>query len=221
MIKLNMLSYSVNHSGGILNILKDVNWNLAKGSTASVTGPSGSGKTSLLSIIAGLERATAGDIKVAGVDLAGLDENGLTRLRRENIGIVFQDFHLIDAISAWQNVALPLDFSGKSQTQEQAKNMLERVGLSHRLNHRPTELSGGERQRVAIARAFVTKPNLILADEPTGNLDLETSKMVMDLLFEMVAEWQATFVMVTHDKELAAKTHKTFHMQDGRLDVEG
>jgi putative ABC transport system ATP-binding protein len=221
MIRLNMLSYSVPHSGGTLKILKDINWNLAKGSTASVTGPSGSGKTSLLSIIAGLEKATSGDVKVAGVDLAGLDEDGLTRLRRENIGVVFQDFHLIDAITAWQNVALPLDFSGKNETQELAENMLARVGLSHRLNHRPTELSGGERQRVAIARAFVTKPNLILADEPTGNLDTETSKMVMDLLFEMVAEWQATFVMVTHDKDLAARTHRTFHMQDGHLDVEG
>jgi putative ABC transport system ATP-binding protein len=220
MIRLNKLSYSVHHSGGTLNILKDINWNLAKGSTASVTGPSGSGKTSLLSIIAGLEKATSGDIMVAGVDLAGLDEDGLTRLRRENIGVVFQDFHLIDAITALQNVALPLDFSGKSNTQELAENMLARVGLSHRLNHRPTELSGGERQRVAIARAFVTKPNLILADEPTGNLDTETSNMVMDLLFEMVDEWQATFVMVTHDKELAARTHRTFHMQDGLLDVE-
>ncbi|MBF0444652.1 MAG: ABC transporter ATP-binding protein [Magnetococcales bacterium] len=221
MIRLNKLSYSVPHSGGTLKILQDINWNLDKGSTASVTGPSGSGKTSLLSIIAGLEKATAGDIKVAGVDLAGLNEDGLTRLRRENIGVVFQDFHLIDAITAWQNVALPLDFSGKSQTQEQAQNMLARVGLSHRLNHRPTELSGGERQRVAIARAFVTKPNLILADEPTGNLDGETSQMVMDLLFEMVLEWQATFVMVTHDKELAARTQRTFHMQDGHLDGEG
>ncbi|MBF0381231.1 MAG: ABC transporter ATP-binding protein [Magnetococcales bacterium] len=219
MIRLNKLSYSVHHSGGVLNILKEINWNLEKGSTASVTGPSGSGKTSLLSIIAGLERATSGEIQVAGVDLAGLNEDGLTRLRRENIGVVFQDFHLIDAITAWQNVALPLDFSGKSDSQEQAKHMLQRVGLSHRLNHRPTELSGGERQRVAIARAFVTKPNLILADEPTGNLDKDTSQKVMDLLFEMVAEWQATFVMVTHDRELAGRTHKKFTMLDGCLDL--
>ncbi|MBF0263208.1 MAG: ABC transporter ATP-binding protein, partial [Magnetococcales bacterium] len=169
----------------------------------------------LLALIAGLERPTAGRIRVDGVALAGLADEELARLRRERMGIVFQDFHLITTLTALENVALPLELARTADARERARRMLEQVGLGERLEHRPLEMSGGEQQRVAIARAFVAHPALILADEPTGNLDLETGSRVMDLLFHLTRSWHAAMLLVTHNPELAARAHRHYRLHGG------
>ncbi|MBF0613678.1 MAG: ABC transporter ATP-binding protein [Magnetococcales bacterium] len=217
MIAMSSVEYAVDHSGRHLEILRGVNLEVAPGEFVALTGPSGSGKSTLLALIAGVERATSGRIRVDGLDLATLAEEGLARLRRERLGIVFQDFHLIPTLTALENVALPLELAGRPQAMSQARTLLEQVGLGDRAEHRPLELSGGEQQRVAIARAFVARPALILADEPTGNLDQETGNRVMDLLFGLARSWHAAMVLVTHNPDLAARTDRHLRLEAGIL----
>ncbi|MDY6848659.1 MAG: ABC transporter ATP-binding protein [Thermodesulfobacteriota bacterium] len=216
-VELKDLQLSLVGGGGRVNILRGVDLEVARGETLSIVGPSGAGKTTLLMAVSGLERATAGHIRVAGVDLAGLDEDELARFRREHVGIVFQSFHLVPTMTALENAALPLEFAGVQDAQPRALEALNAVGLQERVDHFPGQLSGGEQQRVALARAFVANPSLILADEPTGNLDLETGERVMDLLFRLQAEQGTTLILVTHDERLSARCTRRLQMVDGRL----
>lgn len=200
---------------GPVNILQGIDFDVARGETIGMLGPSGSGKTSLLMLIAGLERATAGTIKVAGQDLALLDEDARAKFRLANLGIVFQAFHLIPSMTAQENVAVPLELAGHRDAAALAAAALTRVGLGHRLGHRPSQLSGGEQQRVALARAFAPMPRLLLADEPTGNLDVATGNAVMDLLFEQCAAAGVTLLLITHDPTLAARCGRIVTLRDG------
>lgn len=216
-IEITNLHLSLVGGGGAVNILRGINLQVNRGETLSIVGPSGAGKTTLLMALAGLEHATAGDIKVAGIRLNDMVEDDLARLRRQHIGIVFQSFHLIPTMTALENVALPLEFSSFPKPMERAAEALKETGLADRMAHYPGQLSGGEQQRVALARAFVAKPALILADEPTGNLDRETGSIVMDLLFRLQHEQQTTLVLITHDPQLAQRCQRTIHMADGLL----
>lgn len=190
---------------------------VARGETIGVVGPSGSGKTSMLMIIAGLERATSGVVETAGIDLTKLDEDGLATFRRDHVGIVFQDFHLIPTMTALENVAVPLEFAGDKKAFDKARAQLEAVGLGHRLSHYPGQLSGGEQQRVALARAFAPEPSLLLADEPTGNLDGATGHKVMDLLFDLKDRMGTTLLLITHDPVLAERCGRIVHVEDGQI----
>jgi len=198
-------------------VLRGVDLRISAGSRLAIAGPSGSGKTSLLLLLAGLERPAAGRICFAGTDLATLDADGLADLRRDHIGIVFQSFHLLPSLSALDNAALPLQMAGAVGARKIAAVMLSRVGLQDRLHHRPSQLSGGEQQRVAIARALVHRPRLLLADEPTGNLDDETAAAVRDLLFSLNHELGTTLVLVTHDLDFAARCDRVLRLHDGQL----
>ncbi|SHJ39628.1 putative ABC transport system ATP-binding protein [Malonomonas rubra DSM 5091] len=211
------LQLSLVGGAGPVNILRGVDLQVAAGETLSIVGPSGAGKTSLLMVLSGLEQADAGRVKIAGTDLRQLDEDGLARFRRRQVGIVFQSFHLVPTMTALENVALPLEFAGVDDALQQAHQALTAVGLEQRLQHFPGQLSGGEQQRVALARAFVAKPKLILADEPTGNLDGETGEKVMELLFGLQHEFGTTLVLVTHDPKLAGRCQRTIQMIDGCL----
>lgn len=204
---------------GPVNILTGVNLRVGRGETLAVVGPSGSGKTTMLMLLAGLERATSGRVEVAGTTLDDLGENALARFRREHLGIVFQAFHLIPTMTALENAALPLEFAHHPQARARALEALEQVGLGHRRNHYPAQLSGGEQQRVALARAFAPRPGIILADEPTGNLDEATGQRVMDLLFALQAEDNTTLVLVTHDRALAGRCGRLATMHSGRMEV--
>ncbi|SFJ57243.1 putative ABC transport system ATP-binding protein [Desulfomicrobium apsheronum] len=204
---------------GPVNILSGVNLRVAQGETLAVVGPSGSGKTTMLMLMAGLERPTLGQVQVAGVDLTALTEDALSRFRREHLGIVFQAFHLIPTMTALENAALPLEFAHHPQARGRALEALEQVGLGHRGSHYPSQLSGGEQQRVALARAFAARPRIILADEPTGNLDEETGAKVMELLFTLQAEENATLVLVTHDRSLAERCDRVATMHSGRMEA--
>lgn len=214
------LQLSLVGGAGVVNILRGVDLSVAGGETISIVGPSGAGKTTLLMALSGLEKPTSGQIHVAGVDLTSINEDSLARFRREHVGIVFQSFHLIPTMTALENVALPLEFASSENPMAQAMAALKKVGLGERVDHFPGELSGGEQQRVAMARAFVAKPSLLLADEPTGNLDRETGAMVMDLLFELQKEHGTTLVLVTHDEALASRCHRSVKMIDGLLQEE-
>ena len=202
---------------GTVNILRGVTLEIAAGEITAVVGPSGAGKSSLMMVAGGLERATSGRVEVVGQDLGPLDEDARARLRRDHIGIVFQGFHLIPTMTALENVALPLEFAGRTDAFEAAQSALERVGLGPRLTHYPAQLSGGEQQRVAVARAFVGQPELLLADEPTGNLDGVTGKQVMDLLFDMARAQAATLILITHDMALAARCDRLLRLADGQV----
>jgi putative ABC transport system ATP-binding protein len=202
---------------GPVNVLRDVTLRIAAGESVGLMGPSGAGKTSLMMIVAGLERATAGRVAVVGRDLAPLDEDGRARFRRDHVGIVFQAFHLVPAMTALENVAIPLELAGRRDATKTARDMLEEVGLSHRVDHYPSQLSGGEQQRVALARALAPRPELLLADEPTGNLDTDTGRQVIDLLFRLGAERGATLLLVTHDSALAQRCGRIVAMADGRI----
>nr|CAX83887.1 ABC-like transporter, ATPase component [uncultured bacterium] len=217
MIHLESVTYTVEHAGRGLEILSGVDLEVAPGEIVALTGPSGSGKSTLLALIAGLDHPSSGRIRVDGVLLSGLSGEGVTRLRRERMGIVFQDFHLITTLTALENVALPLELARVPHARERARSLLDQVGLGERLEHRPLEMSGGEQQRVAIARAFVTRPALILADEPTGNLDQETGARVMELLFQLTRSWHAAMLLVTHNPELAARAHRLYRLHGGIL----
>lgn len=202
---------------GPVDILRGISFDLPAGRTVSVTGPSGSGKTSLLMLLAGLEAPTSGAVFIGGQRIDGLDEDRLAIFRRHNIGIVFQNFHLIPTMTALENVAIPLEFAGADDAFNRAQAALEAVGLGHRLGHYPGQLSGGEQQRVAVARAFAPRPRLILADEPTGNLDAQTGDRIMDILFSLSAAQGTTLLLVTHDDRLAARCDTALHILDGRL----
>ncbi|MCC7036000.1 MAG: ABC transporter ATP-binding protein [Alphaproteobacteria bacterium] len=220
-LTLERVNLSLMSEAGNVHILKDITLSLPPSQTVSIMGPSGSGKTTLLMVLGGLERPTSGAVNVAGRDLGGLDEDGLAEFRRDNIGIVFQNFHLIPTMTALENVAVPLEFAGNADAFRLAEEALRAVGLGHRLTHYPGQLSGGEQQRVAVARAFAPKPRLVLADEPTGNLDAATGKTVMEMMFTMTRANNATLVLVTHDAGLADKCDRTLHIKDGQIQDAG
>jgi len=200
-----------------IDVLREVTLSVAPGQSVAVAGPSGSGKTSLLLLLAGLEKPASGRVRLAGTDLATLNRDALADLRRDHIGIIFQSFHLLPSLTALDNVALPLQIAGRTQAHEAAHQMLQRVGLGERLGHYPSQMSGGEQQRVAIARALVHRPQLLLADEPTGNLDDHTGAMVRELLFELQRESGATLVLVTHDLGFAARCNRVLQLRDAQL----
>ena len=207
-------------SGGEIEILKEVSLELEMASKCGLVGPSGSGKTSLLTVIAGLRRASSGSISIMDSNLSDCDEEDLATFRRNNIGVVFQNFHLLPAMTALENVAMPLELSGDREAEQHAEEALGMVGLSHRLVHFPHQLSGGEQQRVAIARAFVANPRLILADEPTGNLDSKTSGHVMEILDEMSVKNGSTMLLITHNNDLLEGVVQVARMNDGHLSVD-
>ena len=211
---LNM-SYALEH--GRLDVLRNVDLTVGDGDTVAIVGPSGSGKTTLLVLLAGLEAPFGGSVKLDGRILGELDEDALADLRRDRIGIVFQSFHLVPSLTALGNVALPLEIASAENTRARASAMLERVGLGGREDHYPRQLSGGEQQRVAIARALVHEPKLLLADEPTGNLDLHTGETIIDLLFELNADSGSTLVLVTHDEAIADRCQRVVRLHDGGL----
>jgi putative ABC transport system ATP-binding protein len=219
-IALEDVSLTLTTRAGPVEILKAINLAVAPGESIAVVGPSGSGKTSLLMVIAGLERVTRGRVEVAGHEFAGLSEDGLALIRGANVGIVFQSFHLVPTMTALENVALPLEFAGKPDAFGTAGALLEEVGLSHRFDHFPAQLSGGEQQRVAVARALSPRPQIVLADEPTGNLDGQTGDHVVDLLFDLQRRRQATLVLVTHETRLASRCGRVVRMSDGRIERE-
>lgn len=200
-----------------VTVLRDVSLQIESGTTVAIAGPSGSGKTSLLLLLAGLEHPDAGSIKIDGLNLSELNRDALADMRRDRIGIVFQSFHLLPSLTALENVALPLQMAGVGEAREAAAKMLGKVGLSDRSHHRPNELSGGEQQRVAIARALVHRPSLLLADEPTGNLDDHTAQAIRDLLFRLNHELNTTLVLVTHDLAFAARCDRVLRLHDGRF----
>lgn len=216
-IDLNTVRLTLSSRAGPVDILRGVSLKVPAGQSLAIVGPSGSGKTSLLMVLAGLERATGGTVRVAGHDFGALGEDELTRVRGAEIGIVFQSFHLVPTMTALENVALPLEFAGEAGAFDVARGLLAEVGLADRTDHFPAQLSGGEQQRVAIARALAARPQLILADEPTGNLDGKTGRAVVDLLFGLQRRRQSTLVLVTHDERLAAECQRTIRMADGRI----
>jgi len=217
LVRVEDLSLSLAGASGVVEILRGISLDIAAGETVALLGPSGSGKSSLMMVIAGLERPSTGRVAVAGQDLGALDENALARLRRRHIGIVFQAFHLLPTMTALENVAIPLELAGRRDTAAAAEAALSRVGLQHRLGHYPGQLSGGEQQRVAIARAFVAGPDLLLADEPTGNLDGATGRAVIECLFEEHARLGSALLLITHDADLAERCERQLHLQDGRI----
>ena len=200
-----------------VDALKGISFQVETNQSLAIVGPSGSGKTTLLSLLAGLDKTSEGEIIFSGQPIQGMKEKELNAFRAENIGIVFQQFHLMPHLSALENVALPLDILGRPNSEESAKEMLAQVGLADRLTHRPHQLSGGECQRVAIARASVTRPKILLADEPSGNLDTETGKKVMDLLFKLVTENNMTLILITHNQELADRCKNKIQLVGGQL----
>ncbi len=198
-------------------ILKGIDLDIARGSSVALLGPSGSGKSSLMAVLSGLEQASGGEVEVAGLDFGALDEDALARARRGRIGIVLQAFHLLPTMTALENVAVPMELAGMADAFARAAVELEAVGLGHRTGHYPTQLSGGEQQRVAIARALGPRPDLVFADEPTGNLDAATGAAVMDLLFDRRAATGATLIIITHDPVLAARCDRVVELGDGRI----
>jgi len=220
LVLLDDIHLTLASAAGPVDILRGISLTIAAGETVALLGPSGSGKSSLLMVLAGLERPSAGQVRLAGQDLAALDEDGLARLRRRHVGIVFQSFHLIPTMDALENVAIPLELAGDRDALDTAGAALARVGLGHRLSHYPGQLSGGEQQRVAIARAFAAGPQLLLADEPTGNLDGETGRAVMDCLFAEHARLGTALLLITHDAELAARCEREIVLADGRVVAE-
>ena len=205
-------------AAGPVNVLRGISATIDSGATIGLVGPSGSGKSTLMMVLGGLERISNGRVEIAGIDLNALSEDALARFRRDRIGIVFQSFHLVPTMTALENVAVPLELAGRADAFATAAAGLDAVGLKDRLQHYPSQLSGGEQQRVAIARAFAPQPSLLLADEPTGNLDGETGKQVIDLLFALHAERGTTLLLITHDAALAARCDRIIHLRDGQID---
>ena len=217
MIELADVHLTLPSTAGPVAILRGIDLTVDAGTSVSVVGPSGSGKSSLMSIVGGIERPTSGKVAVDGVDLGGLGEDGLARFRRDRVGILFQSFHLIPTMTALENVALPLELAGDRGAFGAARALLDEVGLGHRTTHFPGQLSGGEQQRVALARALVNRPRLLLADEPTGNLDGDTGRAVVDLIFAACAARGMTLLLITHDAGLAARCRRRLGMDRGRL----
>ena len=217
MIKLQAVEMGYTLEQSWVAVLDDVNLDIKQGESAAIIGPSGSGKTTLLLLLAGLDSPRAGTVEVGGSRLSELSADELADLRRDHMGIVFQSFHLIPSLTALGNVTLPLEIAGAENAQAKAQNILQQVGLEHRASHYPMQLSGGEQQRVAIARALVHSPPLILADEPTGNLDKSTGQAISDLLFDLHDNLGSTLVMVTHDESLASRCDRQIRLDGGRL----
>ena len=211
------LSKQVNSPEGILTILDDVSFQIERGRSVAICGPSGSGKSTLLALLAGLDEATEGRVWLDNTELSDLDEDGRAALRARRVGFVFQSFHLVPSLTALENVMLPLELDGASDPRRRATDTLIAVGLAERLGHYPNQLSGGEKQRVAIARAFAGRPAVLFADEPTGNLDSVTGERIIELLFELNREQQATLVLVTHDEQLASRCDRRLNLSVGRL----
>jgi putative ABC transport system ATP-binding protein len=217
-ISLSGVNLSLGRDAARVHILKDIDLHIGRGEAIGLVGPSGSGKTTLLMVLAGLERADTGSITVAGSDLRKLDEDALARFRGRNVGIVFQSFHLIPTMTALENVAVPLELSGEADAQGRARAELAMVGLAERLHHYPAQLSGGEQQRVALARALAPNPAILVADEPTGNLDEATGKQVIELLFAGHVERGTTLILVTHDNALAQRCDRIVRLRSGRIE---
>jgi putative ABC transport system ATP-binding protein len=217
-ISLAGINLSLGHDAARVHILKDIDLVIKRGEAIGLVGPSGSGKSTLLMVMAGLERPDSGTVTVAGNDLDALDEDALARFRGRNVGIVFQSFHLIPTMTALENVAIPLELAGTADANERAARELAAVGLAERMQHYPAELSGGEQQRVALARALAPNPPILVADEPTGNLDEATGKQIIDLLFAAHRERETTLVLVTHDAALAARCARVIRLRSGRIE---
>ena len=218
LLKLNQINLTYQTGNESIKVLKDIDLKTMKKETISFVGESGSGKTSLIMLISGLEKATSGQIFFQNQEISSLSEDEVSEIRRKNIGIVFQSFYLIPNYTAVENVALTLELNNFKDPTNQAKALLERMRLKHRFNNLPSQLSGGEQQRVAIARAIAMKPELILADEPTGNLDSENSEMISEILFNYVKEEGSSLIMVTHDEKLANKAQRKIKIKDGKID---
>ena len=216
-IQFDNVSLSYGTKSDAVEVLKSISFTIGSKEVVSIVGPSGSGKTSIIMLASGLETASSGSVKVNGQEIVGLKENQLSEVRRKNIGIVFQSFYLIPNLTAVENVLLSLEANQQFDLEQDAKNLLDEFGLSHRLHHLPSELSGGEQQRVAIARALINKPKIILADEPTGNLDSANSESMIDLLFDYTKKSQTSLVMVTHDNTIANRCDRTIEIRDGQI----
>jgi len=217
MLSVKNVSKSYQQAGKALPILQNISFEVQKGETVSIVGPSGSGKTTLLGLCAGLDRYDSGHITLNGAVLDRLNEDQLAQLRNHYIGFVFQNFQLLPSLTALENVMVPLELQGAKRIREYALDLLDKVGIADRAEHYPSQLSGGEQQRVALARAFINQPQILFADEPTGNLDAETGKKVEQLIFELNKEAGTTLVLITHDLDLAARTEKVYHVRGGRL----
>ncbi|MAO35082.1 MAG: ABC transporter [Zunongwangia sp.] len=216
-LNLTNLEKSYDSGSKKLQILHDINFEVEAKETFAIVGPSGSGKTTLLGLCAGLDQIDKGEIELCGIQLSSLSEDDLASLRNQKVGFVFQNFQLLPTLTALENVAVPLELQGNKQATEKARALLKKVGLDHRMNHYPSQLSGGEQQRVALARAFSNDPEILFADEPTGNLDAETGKKVIQLLFDLNAELGTTLVIVTHDMELAKMTQHILEIKGGKI----
>ncbi len=220
-VEVSGLLKQVDNGGEALTILHEISFAVSAGQTVAIVGASGSGKSTLLGLLAGLDQPSAGSVRLAGENLAALDEDARARLRGRLLGFVFQSFQLLPSLTALENVMLPLELAAQPEARAQAVHWLERVGLAHRLGHYPKHLSGGEQQRVALARAFAPAPRLVLADEPTGNLDAATGHQIIELMFAINAERGTTLILVTHDEEIAARCGRRLRMQAGRLEEIG
>ena len=216
-IQLENVKLSLPSLAGEVHILRGINLAVKNGESIGVVGPSGGGKSSMMMVIAGLERVTSGTVKTASFNLSNYNEDKLAEFRRDNVGIVFQNFHLIPTMSAIENICIPMEFAGFDNHHERARQLLEKVGLENRASHYPEQLSGGEQQRVALARAFATKPAILLADEPTGNLDQKTGKKVMDLIFELHSDSNTTMLLISHDPVLANRCDRIISLADGKI----
>ena len=218
LLKISKINLSYNTDNNLIKVLQDISLEVDHKDTVSIVGESGSGKTSLIMLIGGLEKATSGKIQFKEFEISNLNEDQISEIRRKNIGIVFQSFYLIPNYTALENVSLTLEINRISNPEQKAKDMLSRFGLGQRLNNLPSQLSGGEQQRVAIARSIVMKPQLILADEPTGNLDSENSNLISKILFDYVNEEQASLIVATHDDKLASQAKRKIKIKDGRIE---
>ena len=217
MVLLQGVELTLKSDAGEINILRGIDLSVGRGESVGVVGPSGSGKTSMIMVIAGLERISSGRISVASREISALGEDALAVFRRDKVGVVFQSFHLIPTMTALENVGVPMELAGRSDAFERAEQALGDVGLSHRLQHYPGQLSGGEQQRVALARAFAVEPHLLLADEPTGNLDGETGGHIVEMLFELAARAGTTLMLITHDNAIAERCDRIVRIVDGRI----
>jgi putative ABC transport system ATP-binding protein len=215
MLEVRSLTKSYRSGGDTLTVVKDISFSLEAGASCAIVGPSGSGKTTLIGLCAGLDLPSSGEVLLGGTSLGALDEDGRARVRNEIVGFVFQTFQLLPTLTALENVMVPLELRGRNHVAAQAVELLNRVGLGKRLTHYPAQLSGGEQQRVALARAFINRPKILFADEPTGNLDAETGKLVIENLFALNADAGTTLVLVTHDLELAKRAQRIIRLKGG------
>ncbi len=211
------LTKTYGRAGALLTVLRDVDLSLARGDTLAIVGPSGSGKTTLLGLCAGLDSPSSGTVALAGHDLGPLDEDARARVRNDHVGFIFQNFQLLSTLTALENVLVPLELRGRGADRKQAEQLLAKVGLGERMHHYPAQLSGGEQQRVALARAFVNRPQILFADEPTGNLDGDTARLVVDMVFDLNAAAGTALVLVTHDLELAKRCRHVIRLRNGAV----